>query len=187
MNIQKQLIKMPPAKVMHSESRVRKYSFSMIQCSGTKHMPNVVISIKQPGKISSLIIKFRKYNHSVAKTTDILFKKKNAMNSHTPWKPRLLNSKISHLIEMNIWPQKQSSMKLLKWAIFKLTSSSHHEFKVNQIKSYQIIFLSCIILDYFWLEQKLKYGCPSLKMWTWRLRWQVPSVLWELSMLILVF
>lgn len=76
MNIQKQLIKMPPAKVMHSESRVRKYSYSMIQCSGTKHMPNVVISIKQPGKISSLIIKFRKYNHSVAKTTDILFKKK---------------------------------------------------------------------------------------------------------------
>lgn len=141
----------------------------LIHCSGTKHMHNLVTFIKRPGRISSLIIKFRKYNHSVAKTAyNILKNKKNAMSSHTPWRPRLLNGKIFHLIEINIWQQKQSSKNLLKWLNFKLTSSSHHKIKVNQIKSYQILFFYCII-DHFWLEQKLKYECPSLKIWTWRL------------------
>lgn len=66
------------------------------------------------------------------------------MNSHTPRRPRLLNGKNFHLIEINIWPQKQSSMKFLKLSGFRLMSS--HKVKVNKIKSYLTIF-KCNYID----------------------------------------
>lgn len=102
---------------MHSESRVRKYSFSMIHWSGTKHMPNVVIFIKQPGKISNLIIKFRKYNHSVAKTTyNIIEKKMQWIVIHHEdldyWTARFL---------ISVTGKNQSSMKLLKFSNFLMS------------------------------------------------------------------